>query len=390
MTAITKLLFPKSKKGMQQFLGSLNYYSRFIQDFAVYGLYQLKEDDFSEGVADTPILRYFDTKKEVHIMMYANEWALSATLMQMHDDKLHPVRFCGRVLKDAEMNYHSAGKEVLALLLLLKSLFGRAVPFAVLLSPWQLEVQRVREKECVFTQLLQSTIANFVDLDDSLALVAPPTKELVAKLKSVRYLHVVREYNAATDSLAGEALESKVSKVVLNDHRKTEPKELNRIQEMIYEPSSDDIKIENASSETFAQILDGKTRYIHAMDSDILLQRKTFADFAHRERAKVSATTRSQSKTKKKRVHFEDEVPGGTTNTEVTEAANEDSETQGQRPSAEVRHELTADDIDPVTVQEERRRRVAKAQDEELRWLNLKAVLRGETTATTYKEAQEA
>ncbi|OWY95234.1 hypothetical protein PHMEG_00034813, partial [Phytophthora megakarya] len=51
MTAITKLPFPKSKKGMQQFLGSLNYYSRFIQDFAVYGaaLYQLKEDDFLDG-----------------------------------------------------------------------------------------------------------------------------------------------------------------------------------------------------------------------------------------------------------------------------------------------------------------------------------------------------
>ncbi|OWY95186.1 hypothetical protein PHMEG_00034876 [Phytophthora megakarya] len=243
--------------------------------------------------------------------------------MQMHDDKLHPARFCGRVLKDVEMNYHSAEKEVLALLLLLK---------------------------VCYTQLagktLHSTITNFVDLDDSLALVAPPTKgspstrldpsllyaqlpddyegfvvlfdgsakteknggyvwklpewqiviaasayleqttvnmaeysgmnheviaalehgaedlvivgdsrlaiqqslgviacrkdslmtllnrhrELVAKLKSVRYLHVVREYNAAADSLAGEALKSKVSKVVLNDHRKNELKELNIIQ----------------------------------------------------------------------------------------------------------------------------------------------------------------
>ncbi|OWY92180.1 hypothetical protein PHMEG_00038922, partial [Phytophthora megakarya] len=333
----------------------LNYYSRFIQDFAVYGaaLYQLTEDDFFDGgdlaaakenfsalqrkVADAPILRHFDAKKEVHIMLYANEWALSATLMQI-------------VLKDAEMNYHAAEKEVLALLLLLKmcytqlagktlhmytrfptlgwvhkskSLSGRAVQFAVLLSPWQLEVQRVRENDCVFTQLLQSTITNFVDLDDSLALVAPPTKgspstrldpsllyaqlphayegfvvsfdgsakteknggygscswivwnlperqmviaarayleqtmvnmaeycgmnhgqslgviagrkdslmtllnrhrELVAKLKSVRYLHVVREYNAAAESLAGKALESKVAKVVLNDHRKTELK----------------------------------------------------------------------------------------------------------------------------------------------------------------------
>ncbi|OWY96810.1 reverse transcriptase [Phytophthora megakarya] len=112
MTAITKLPFPKSKKGMQQFLGSLNYYSHLIQDFAGYGaaLYQLKEDDFFDGgglvaakesfsalqrkVADAPILRHFDAKKEVHIMLYANEWALSAALIQMHDDKLHPVRFC--------------------------------------------------------------------------------------------------------------------------------------------------------------------------------------------------------------------------------------------------------------------------------------------------------
>ncbi|OWZ08298.1 hypothetical protein PHMEG_00019182 [Phytophthora megakarya] len=100
---------------------------------------------------------------------------------------------------------------------------------------------------------------------------------------------------------------------------------------MIYGPSSDDIKVENASSETFAQILDGKTRRIHAMDSDILLQRKTFADFAHQERAEVSATTRSQTKTKQKRVHFEDEVPEGTTNAEATEAVNENSETQEQR-----------------------------------------------------------
>ncbi|OWZ08857.1 hypothetical protein PHMEG_00018535 [Phytophthora megakarya] len=155
MTAITKLPFPKSKKGMQQFLGSLNYYSRFIQHFASFAALQRK-------VADAPILRHFDAKKEVHIMLYANEWAFGATLIQMHDDKLHHVRFCGRVLKDAAMNYQGSQKEVLALLLLLKvcytqlagkalrvytrfstlgwvhkskSLFGRAVLFAVLLSP---------------------------------------------------------------------------------------------------------------------------------------------------------------------------------------------------------------------------------------------------------------
>ncbi|ETP20800.1 hypothetical protein F441_05567, partial [Phytophthora nicotianae CJ01A1] len=37
-------------------------------------------------------------------------------------------------------------------------------------------VKRVKEKDCAFAQLLQSTITNFVDLEDSLASIAPPTK----------------------------------------------------------------------------------------------------------------------------------------------------------------------------------------------------------------------
>ncbi|OWZ14207.1 LOW QUALITY PROTEIN: reverse transcriptase [Phytophthora megakarya] len=335
------------------------------------------------------------------------------------------------------MGYDSAEKEVLALLLMLKfcytqlagktphvhsrfvtlgwvhkskSLFGRAVQFAVLLSPWQLEVQR-------------SLITNFVELDDSLALVAPPTKGspttrtqvcctlnyhttmkafvvscdgsakteknggygccswIVWKLPEwqkttvnmaqrhepwgcrshgtwcLRLRHRWRLevgksaitrgdcmsqefaddtpepppsssqsdicmwcYNAAADSLAREALESKVSKVVLNDHRKAELKELNRIQEMIYEPSSGDIKVENTGSVIFFQILDGKTH------------------------------------------------------------PTENSAMQAQRPSAEVRYESTADDIDPVTVQEKRRRRIAQAQDKELRRKH----------RDDYKEAREA
>ncbi|OWY96295.1 hypothetical protein PHMEG_00033470 [Phytophthora megakarya] len=140
-----------------------------------------------QRVAEAPILRHFDKTKEVHIMLFANEWALSTIFLQLYEDKLHPVRLCGRVLKDAEMNYHAAEKEVLALLLLLKtcytqlagrtlhvytrfstlewitkskSLFGRAVQWAVLLSPWH----------------LISTVTNFVDIDDSLELVAPPQK----------------------------------------------------------------------------------------------------------------------------------------------------------------------------------------------------------------------
>ncbi|GMF11532.1 unnamed protein product [Phytophthora lilii] len=49
-----------------------------------------------------------------------------------------------------------------------------------------------------------------------------------------------------------------------------------------------------------------------------------------------------------------------------------------------------ATDIDPVEVQEERRRRLAASQDEELRWAHLKAVLRGEESKLSYIDARNA
>ncbi|OWZ08723.1 hypothetical protein PHMEG_00018687 [Phytophthora megakarya] len=146
-------------------------------------LYQLKEEDFEPGgdlfptlqqkISDAPIVRHFDRRKEVHVTLFASEWGLSSTLMQEHDGKIHPVRFCERVLKEAELNYHLADKEVLALLSLLKScytqlvghtihvhtrfsplewvhtsksLFGRTTQLAVMLSPSHLVVNRVKEK----------------------------------------------------------------------------------------------------------------------------------------------------------------------------------------------------------------------------------------------------
>ncbi|OWZ13827.1 hypothetical protein PHMEG_00012788 [Phytophthora megakarya] len=203
---VTEFSFPTSTKGMQSFLGALKYYSRFIQDFTVYAaaLYQLKEEDFGPN-GDLSVARqsFATLQKEVHVTLFANEWALSSTLMQKHDGKMHSVRFCGRVLKEAEMNYHPAEKEVLALLLVLKtcymqlagrtihvytrfstlewvhtskSLFGRTTQFAVMLSPWHLVVNRVKEKDCAFAQLLQAGLTSFVDLEDSLATVTPPMK----------------------------------------------------------------------------------------------------------------------------------------------------------------------------------------------------------------------
>ncbi|KAE9321149.1 hypothetical protein PR003_g17542 [Phytophthora rubi] len=136
--------------------------------------------------------------------------------MQLHEDKLHPVRFCGRVLKDNEVNYLPAEKEVLALLQLLKvcyallvgktihvytrfltlewvfnlkSLYDREVSFAVLLSPHHLIIKRVRERDADFAQLLQASITPPIGLNESLDHIAPPSKGSASVRKDPELLY---------------------------------------------------------------------------------------------------------------------------------------------------------------------------------------------------------
>ncbi|KAG3230523.1 hypothetical protein PI124_g24379 [Phytophthora idaei] len=68
-------------------------------------------------------------------------------------------------------------------------------------------------------------------------------KELTVKLRSVRYLHVVRDYNAAADSLATEAPESQTSRQVRDPERLLELQGLNWIHQVIYEPSSNTVEV---------------------------------------------------------------------------------------------------------------------------------------------------
>ncbi|OWY90518.1 LOW QUALITY PROTEIN: reverse transcriptase, partial [Phytophthora megakarya] len=147
LDAIANLPFPTKLKAMQSFLGSLNYYSRFIEDFAVYAaiLYELREADFHEiarmdaeetlaedsqvtgGERDrwaraknaftmlkakiiaTPVLKHFDPERTPVVVIYADKWAISAALMQEHEGVYHPVTFTSRTLKPNELNYLWSG-----------------------------------------------------------------------------------------------------------------------------------------------------------------------------------------------------------------------------------------------------------------------------------------
>ncbi|GMF42358.1 unnamed protein product [Phytophthora fragariaefolia] len=222
---------------------------------------------------------------------------------------------------------------------------------------------------------------------------------------------VVRKYNAAADSLAGEALEAKVSKVVLSEERKKELSGLNRIQEVIYESSAEEPKANQPESRNFVQIVNGNTSW----------SRKTFADFVQDEPIAISVLTRYQKKSKRKRVRFADVRPSGSNedlaeydihpdnssnDNEAIQTSPDNSSEEVQAPadngtiltspdnSNEESQTLptipNAEDIDPLAVQNERRRRIAKAQEEEVKWANLKAVLRGNSAKRGYKAARDA
>uniref|UniRef100_A0AAV1VFN9 Reverse transcriptase n=1 Tax=Peronospora matthiolae TaxID=2874970 RepID=A0AAV1VFN9_9STRA len=148
LESLVNIPFPSTLRAMQSFLGSLNYYRRFIEDFAVYAavLYELRESDFfeigrsqlaagdecsNEGrwteakvaftmlkakIATAPMLKHFDPDRSPVIVVYASKWAVSAALIQEYDGVYHPVTFTSRTLKPNELNYGTVEKEVLALL----------------------------------------------------------------------------------------------------------------------------------------------------------------------------------------------------------------------------------------------------------------------------------
>ncbi|KAG3185798.1 hypothetical protein C6341_g4243 [Phytophthora cactorum] len=239
--------------------------------------------------------------------------------------------------------------------------------------------------------VIQQSLGVIACRKESLLTLLNIHKEFTAQLRSVKYLHVVREYNAAADSLAPETLGSKVSRVVLAETRKSELVTLNRIQEMIYE-----------SNENTTEVVPREVEHhVHVLTGSEFSQQKTFEHFVRddttikNEYGNMAVMTRRKPK---KHVRFANEHAEVVSKAheqrgERGEVANESSfdERSSSHPSNTVPPATpAAEDIDPVAVQRERRRRIAAAQDEEKKWLNLKKVLRGQAEMLSYKEARDA
>ncbi|GMF40704.1 unnamed protein product [Phytophthora fragariaefolia] len=430
------------------------YLCRFIQDFAVYGaaLYQVREEDFGPGgdlstakrsftalqvkVADVPILRHFDRAKEVHVMLFANDWALSTTLMQEHDGVMHPVpirprrssngppslRPCclrdnlvvHRINEDDAQLLHSTITNFVGLDKALQRVatpskrtpmvrMDPALLYALLpnghrsfvlsfdgsaktpkrggygscawilwrLPDWRIEIaasaylesttvnqaEYMGMKEGVLAAqaygvtdrvvvgdsrlAIQQSLGVIACLRESLLTQLNIHRALVARFQSVRYLHVTREYNASADSLAGETLVAKEAKTTLTEESKSKLEQPNRIDEVIYERPNREVT---------------QVSTLRTLSEDMVTQRVRFADTQGEDSEALPVEPEPPDR------------PDDPT-TESSHVENgEISPGAAERPPS-------AEDVDPLEVHEERRRRVGKTQDEELRWANLKLVL---------------
>ncbi|POM58529.1 LOW QUALITY PROTEIN: Reverse transcriptase [Phytophthora palmivora] len=260
---LTDLVFPGSLRSMQSFLGKLNYYSQFSEDYAIYAsvLYELREVDFAamskdnvwiqikrgmehkelgqldlkeypgsdpklkstetydpeeldggrirahrafetlkSKIASTPILRHFDADREVVVIVYASDWAISAALVQAYDQIYYPITFVSRTLKSNELNYSPVEKEVLALLRILDLVYnmlvgrrirvltrystlawlfrstglqGRLGQWASLLSPWTLEIMKCVKGEEEILGVIAASITPRSMVDEALIQISP-------------------------------------------------------------------------------------------------------------------------------------------------------------------------------------------------------------------------
>uniref|UniRef100_A0A674P365 Gypsy retrotransposon integrase-like protein 1 n=1 Tax=Takifugu rubripes TaxID=31033 RepID=A0A674P365_TAKRU len=145
---------PSSRRQLQQFLGSANFYRRFIRDYSKVAapltrltstLLSFRWTPEAEAAfnrlkvlfSSSPILTHPDPSRQFVVEVDASDVGVGAVLSQRsgEDQKLHPCAFFSHRLSPAERNYDVGNKELLAVVLALQEwrhwLEGATQPFIV-------------------------------------------------------------------------------------------------------------------------------------------------------------------------------------------------------------------------------------------------------------------
>nr|GFA62422.1 DNA-directed DNA polymerase [Tanacetum cinerariifolium] len=128
---IAKLPHPTTVKGIRSFLGHTDFYRRFIQDFSKISrpMTHLLEKNtpfvFSKDciqafqilkkkLTEAPILIAPNWDLPFELMCAASDFAIGAVLGQRHEKHFKPIYYASKTMNDAETNYTTTEKEMLA------------------------------------------------------------------------------------------------------------------------------------------------------------------------------------------------------------------------------------------------------------------------------------
>ena len=120
-------------KGIQSFLGHERFYRLFIQDFSKISkpLCKLLEKDspfdftnecklafdrLKEALISAPIVVSPNWNLPFELMCDASDHAIGAVLGQRKENKIHVIYYASRTLNDAQLNYATIEKEMLAVI----------------------------------------------------------------------------------------------------------------------------------------------------------------------------------------------------------------------------------------------------------------------------------
>ncbi|KAL4340549.1 hypothetical protein GQ457_08G025510 [Hibiscus cannabinus] len=130
---ISKLPSPTTVKGIRIFLGHAGFYRRFIEDFSKIKkpLCSLLEHGrpfefnndctkafnlLKQKLVTVPIVEPPDWKLPFELMCDANDYAVGAVLGQRKRNIFHPIYYANKTLNDAQVNYTTIEKEMLAVI----------------------------------------------------------------------------------------------------------------------------------------------------------------------------------------------------------------------------------------------------------------------------------
>lgn len=142
--AIIKMKPPTDRKGLERFMGCINYLAKFIPNYShksvvlrelmkkdVQWLWDENHtkcfDELKAAITSAPVLTYFDFDKEVTLSVDSSSEGCGAVLLQENK----PIAFASKALTNTQKNYAQVEKEMYAILFgcskFHKYLYGREV-----------------------------------------------------------------------------------------------------------------------------------------------------------------------------------------------------------------------------------------------------------------------